>query len=105
MSKKRHLYSIRYCTEIYMDSIENLEKRIAVIEERNRRVEAEKAWETSVMRTLSLSAATYIIAGIFMQSVHLSYPWLNAFVPTLGYYLSTRSLPFVKRWWMRRRNK
>lgn len=36
----------------------SLEKRLKTIEERNRRVETEKAWETSVTRRLSIAVLT-----------------------------------------------
>jgi hypothetical protein len=26
--------------------------------------------------------------------------FLNALIPTIGYYLSTQSFPFLKRWWI-----
>ena len=75
-------------------------KEIESIKERNRRVEADKAWELSWTRRVFIAAATYVIAGIWLLVIHDSYPWLKAFVPTLGYVLSTLSLPVIKKWWV-----
>ncbi len=69
------------------------------IKERNRRVEADKAWEVSWTRRLFIGAATYVTAGIWLVLINDTYPWLKAFVSAGGYVLSTLSLPFIKRWW------
>ncbi len=78
---------------------QQLPQELQAIQERNRRVELDKAWETSWTRRLFIAALTYAIAGVWLVLIHEVYPWLKAFVPTGGYLLSTLSLPFVKRWW------
>ena len=40
-----------------------LEDRIALIEQRNSRVEADKAWETSWARKVSIAFVTYIVVA------------------------------------------
>jgi len=77
----------------------------AAIKERNRRVEADKAWELSWTRRLFIAVVIYIIAGWWLGIINNNYPWLNAFVPALGYLLSTLSLPFIKKWWLNVKNK
>ena len=84
-----------------MNSTEDLLHRLEAIEERNKRVEADKAWERSFTRVGSIALITYIAAVIFLFSVALPHPFLNALVPTIGYILSMQSLPVVKRWWTR----
>jgi len=79
----------------------NLEKRIAAIEERNLRVEADKAWEVSLCRRMTITVLTYLIAILFLWLIQNDRFWLNAGVPALGYLLSTLSLPWVKQWWTR----
>ena len=69
---------------------------------RNARVEADKAWETSWTRRGVIALITYIIAASFMAHIGVVNPWLNALVPTGGYVLSTLSLSFVKRWWLKK---
>ncbi len=80
-----------------------IEQEIEALRERNRRVEADKAWEISWARALTIAAFTYLIAGVWLVVIHDSNPWLKAFVPAVGYVLSTCSLPFVKQWWVKHR--
>lgn len=68
--------------------------------ERNKRVEAEKAWETSITRRCFIALFTYVIAFIYMKQVNLGNPALGAFVPSGGYLLSTLSIPFAKSFWL-----
>ncbi len=70
--------------------------------ERNARVEADKAWETSLTRRGVIAAITYFVAVFFMWRIGVTEPFLNAVVPTGGYLLSTLSLGVVKRWWLLR---
>ena len=83
--------------------MEDFEARIAAIESRNARVSADKAWETSLTRRLSIAALTYIIIGIYLSVIHNSQPWINATVPPVGYLLSTLVLANIKGSWIDRR--
>ena len=85
-----------------MATIKELEREIAKINERNSRVEADKAWETSKTRKLIITAFTYLAIALYMQAIRLPYPWLNAIVPTAGFLLSTLTLPTFKRLWISR---
>ena len=76
--------------------IENFEK----IKERNKRVEADKAWEISITRRSVIALMTYIIISIFLISINVLNPWLNAIVPTVGFILSTLTLPLFKKFWL-----
>lgn len=78
--------------------IQNLEKEIELLKQRNLKVEGDKAWETSWTRKLSIAIGTYVVAGIWLVVIKDSFPWLKAFVPAVGYLLSTLSLPFIKKW-------
>jgi|GEM_PF-132197 len=81
---------------------ENMDnERIALIEERNRRVELDKAWETSWTRRAAIAVLTYIVIVIMLVLINAENPWLGALVPVLGFLLSTLSLPFIKRLWAR----
>lgn len=88
-----------------MVKLENLEKRIEIIEKRNQKVETDKAWETSTMRKLLLIIYTYITISLYMKFVLGADPWLNAIIPSLGFYLSTLSLPFFRKLWERWKSK
>lgn len=79
----------------------NTKEEIQKIKERNKRVEADKAWETSIARRALITVATYFIVVVFLYSIEAPRPWLNALVPTIGYIISTLSLPFIKRFWIK----
>ena len=76
-----------------------------MIEERNARVEADKAWETSFTRRLVISMFTYLSVVLYGYAIGVRSPALNAVVPTAGFLLSTLTLPAVKRRWVARRTR
>ena len=82
-----------------------MQQELQSIKERNDRVELDKKWETSVTRRVLIAGVTYVVAVLFMHRMGLNQPLVNALVPTGGYLLSTTSLPFVKKIWMRRYKK
>jgi hypothetical protein len=82
-----------------MATLRELEREIQKINERNRRVESDKAWETSKTRKLIIAVFTYLAIALYMQAINLPSPWLNAIVPTVGFLLSTLTFPFFKRLW------
>lgn len=86
-----------------MSAIEQVERRVISIEERNQRVELDKAWETSLTRRLLILIGTYAILGLYLWAIEIPRPWLNAIVPAVGFALSTLALHPVRRLWERRR--
>lgn len=76
-----------------------IEKRLAAIEMRNKRVEADKAWEGSWVRKILIIIFTYVTIGLYLKFVIGIDPLLNAIVPATGFLLSTLSLPFFKDLW------
>lgn len=78
------------------------DQELHAIKERNRRVEKDKAWETSYVRIFSICCITYVVAVITLFAIGGNNIFLSAFVPVLGFYLSTRSLPFIRRVWEKR---
>lgn len=88
-----------------MVNLAELEKRIQAIEDRNTRVERDKQWETSWVRKLVLIVCTYVAIGLYLNAIHVQDPWLNAIVPSVGFFLSTLTLPIVKQYWMEKRKK
>ena len=79
------------------EEIQKLKKEIAIIKERNVRVEADKAWETSGFRVFSLTITTYIVALFMLYFIGAKGFLINALIPTAGFFLSTQSLPVVKK--------
>lgn len=78
-----------------------IEERLRKIEERNRKVESEKAWETSISRRILIALFTYLAISLYFLIINLPNPWTNAIVPTAGFLLSTLTLPFFKKLWER----
>lgn len=82
------------------ERLQQLEKEITALKERNARVEADKAWEVSWFRMFSVALVTYIIAALVLWLIGANNVFLGALVPTVGFILSTQSLPVIKRWWL-----
>lgn len=76
-----------------------LEERIEQIERRNKKVELDKAWETSLTRKILIAVFTYLAIALYFKFVLNIDPWINAIVPTAGFLLSTLTLPFLRRLW------
>ena len=81
----------------------DIEKRLKVIEDRNKNVEADKAWETSWTRKISIMLLTYIVVVVYLYYVVHIDPWINALVPVIGFLLSTLTVSFLKEEWLKRR--
>ena len=81
--------------------MEILERRVQKIEERNGRVEKDKAWERSGTRRLLLAVFTYLAIAAYLWAIGISRPWLHAIVPTVGFMISTLAMPWFKRIWVK----
>jgi hypothetical protein len=84
-----------------MNTLLNLEKEIGIIKKRNKKVETDKSWETSKTRKLFLIIFTYIAIGLYLRAINIENPWLNAVVPSIGFFLSTLTVPFIKEIWIK----
>ena len=79
-----------------------MKKEIESIKARNQKVELDKAWEISYTRRIIITVMTYIVIVIFLVLINAPYPFLSALVPAIGFFLSTLTLPFFKKWWINR---
>ncbi len=77
----------------------SIEQRLRAIEERNRRVELDKTWETSWTRKLTIAGLTYIVVVSYLLVIGNDRPFINALVPPLGFVLSTLLLRRVRQIW------
>ena len=84
-----------------MNEIEKLKEEVEKIKERNRRVEKDKAWETSLTRRIAIAVSTYILIAIFLIIIDVERPFLLAIIPAAAYLLSTASLEFLRRRWLK----
>lgn len=80
----------------------NIEEEIQTIKDRNKRVEADKAWETSLSRKVLILVTTYIVASLALYTLGVSDFYFGAIIPTLGFFLSTLTFPAVKKRWVAR---
>ena len=86
-------------------TVEQLEARIDALEQRNKRVEFDKAWEGSITRKVVILTVTYCVVVIFLFVIHNDKPFINALVPPIGFFLSTLVVSDLKRVWIKRRQK
>jgi hypothetical protein len=84
------------------DPLPELRRQLLEIQARNDRVEREKAWETSFTRRLVIAGATWMAAWLWLRGMPVEHAARQALVPTLAYFVSTFSLPFLRRWWISR---
>ena len=82
-----------------MPTLQGLQKQIDSINESNKKVETDKAWETSYVRRGLLIIFTYVAIGLYLQAINIDRPWLNAIIPAIGFLLSTLTLPLFKKIW------
>ena len=80
--------------------LSQLETAVASIQQRNLRVEREKAWEVSQTRKAAIVIVTYLLMWLVFIISGVEAAWFNAVIPTAGYFLSTQSLPFLRNWWI-----
>ena len=80
--------------------MKQLEQRIAKIEKRNKRVETDKAWETSWTRRICIMILTYLVVVAYSYIIReCDNILLSSLVPVLGFLLSTLSVKAVRRLW------
>ena len=84
-----------------MEDLNQTQRDILEIQERNKRVELDKAWEVSWTRRISITVITFIVASIWLKIIGENYVLLKAVVPALGYLLSTLSIPQIKKVWIK----
>lgn len=84
----------------------NFEKEIKDIKERNKKVEMNKAWETSWTRKICIMILTYIIVILYSFSISkINNIFLSSLVPVIGFTLSTLSLNVVRKIWEKKDNR
>jgi len=88
-----------------MDNNE-IKKEIEQIKERNKKVELDKAWETSWTRKICIAILTYFVVVLYSYIIsQFSNIWLSSLVPVFGFILSTLSIKFARKIWEKIRNK
>lgn len=81
-------------------NLQEISEEIQKIQRRNRRVTMDKAWEISSTRRFFVASLVYIVATLWLVTIGDSLALLKAFIPSVGYIISTFSLPMVKKQWI-----
>jgi Mn2+/Fe2+ NRAMP family transporter len=81
----------------------DVEAEIEKIKSRNKRVEGDKAWETSTERRLLITLGTYVLSYLLFILINAPNPHLAAVVPAMAFLLSTLTMPLIKETWLRNR--
>ena len=80
--------------------LKELEEEVLKIKERNKRVELDKAWETSWTRKICIMILTYIVVIIYSYVIrNYDNIFLSSLVPVIGFTLSTLSLKLIRKIW------
>ena len=80
--------------------MEELKEKIELIEKRNKRVELDKAWETSFTRRICIAVLTYLVVVLYSYLISKNNNiYLSSLVPVIGFLLSTLSLGIVRKIW------
>ncbi len=78
----------------------NIEKEINDIKERNKRVEKDKAWETSWTRRVCIMILTYIVVVIYSLIIRkTNNVFLSSLVLVIGFTLYKLLLKLVRNIW------
>ena len=65
-----------------------------------KRVEKDKAWETSLTRRICIMILTYIVVLFYSYMVkNITSIWLSSLIPVIGFALSTLSLKIIRKIW------
>ena len=84
----------------------DIEQEIKEIKKRNKRVELDKKWETSITRKVAICILTYIVVVLFAIFINKEgNMFLNSLIPVMGFFLSTQSLEIIKKIWIKHINK
>ena len=82
-----------------MTNIE-IEKEIEKIKQRNKKVELDKSWETSLTRKVCIMILTYIVVLIYSYiTKNISNIFISSLIPVIGFFLSTLSLKLIRNLW------
>ena len=77
-------------------NLEELNEKVGKILERNKKVEQDKAWETSFFRRLFLAILTYFAVLALLLIINAPTPFLAALIPAAAYLIQQYSLPFMR---------
>lgn len=87
----------------------HLEKRLTVLEHeleftrnQKRELQLHLAWDRSWTKIVLLTVVTYIVIAFVFYCIGSKKYFVNAIIPSVAYFISTRSLSFVKKIWLQK---
>lgn len=86
-------------------NLNEIQRELDLIKTRNKKVEANKAWETSWSRKILIAIITYILLVIFMHINEIDKPFINGLIPTFAFLISVSTLPYFKKLWIKKYRK
>lgn len=89
------------------DELRQLKQEVRAIQIRNKKVELDKKWETSITRKICICVMTYVIVLLYsflIQNIKDISIFFTSFVPVIGFTLSTLSLKFIRKIWEKKVN-
>ena len=87
-------------------NLEEMEQEIEKIKKRNKKVELDKKWETSLTRKVCICILTYIVVIIYSYVIRsYSNIFLSSLVPVIGFTLSTLSLSIIRTIWEKKNKR
>ena len=87
------------------EKFKQLTEEIEAIKARNKRVEADKAWETSVVKRIFTALSTYLLITIIFYIIGVERAYIQAVIPAIAYIVSTSSYSILKSWWLKRKKE
>lgn len=84
------------------EQIKELQQEIEAIKARNKRVGADKAWETSIARSMFIAFVTFGLAFLFVILIDEREPFWKALAGSIAYLASTTTYGILKKWWLKR---
>lgn len=87
------------------NQIKELQEKISKIEDRNRRVEGDKLWETCWLRKILIILFTFVFASAYLYVANTTNPLLGAIVPCVGFFLSTITIKPIKKYYLKRKKE
>ncbi len=75
---------------------------IIALKEKNKKIEADKAWETSTTRRAIIAGTTYLIVAMWLSMIGVEHYILHALVPVIAYGVTIAGLPFMKKYWLQK---
>jgi len=82
-----------------MSDIAGLKIEIEKLKESNKKVDTNKAWEISLTRKIFLMFLIYLVVTLTLIATKNPQPFVSALIPSIGFFLSTLSVPFAKNIW------